>query len=203
MNQKEQEKLNEQLIEGTKSGDLLLVKSFFLKKIDFKIQNDLLVIAAENGHLEIVKYLVDNQVNIDEKGNLALNFSSANGHLEVVKYLVLKGADIHADNAFSLRLASEKGHLEIVKYLVKQGANIYSQEDEILRNASENGDSEMMKYLLFDCKMKVKQETKNWIMKKNYQEVLDMIEKRNLLMKLDKNLLIKDAIDNLSKKVKL
>ena len=53
---------------------------------------------VENGHLEVVKYLVENKANIHAKNDYALRLASGNGHLEVVKYLVENGANIHAKN---------------------------------------------------------------------------------------------------------
>ena len=50
-----------------------------------------LITASENGHLEIVKDLVENGADVnskDEDGKIALNKASSSGHLEIVKYLV-------------------------------------------------------------------------------------------------------------------
>jgi len=49
--------------------------------------------------------------------NYALGWASANGHLPVVKFLVEQGVDIHANNNQALIWASEKGHLPVVNYL--------------------------------------------------------------------------------------
>ena len=49
--------------------------------------------------------------------NEALIWASVNGHLEVVKFLVEQGADVTANNNRALKWASEKGHLEIVNFL--------------------------------------------------------------------------------------
>ena len=57
---------------------------------------------------------------ITAENNYALNWASENGHLEVVKYLVKKGANVTAANNYPLKWASEKGHLKVVKYLVKK-----------------------------------------------------------------------------------
>ena len=46
-------------------------------------------LAAENGHLEVVKYLID--LHASEDG--ALRWAAANGRLKVVKYLLERGAD--------------------------------------------------------------------------------------------------------------
>ena len=43
--------------------------------------------------------------------------AAKNGHLDVVRYLVERGADVHADDDEAMRWASRNGHLEVVKYL--------------------------------------------------------------------------------------
>jgi ankyrin repeat protein len=58
--------------------------------------------------------------------NNALCWASEDGHLDIVKYLVEHGANIHASNDGLLCLASYHRHLDIVKYLVDQGANIHA-----------------------------------------------------------------------------
>ena len=50
-----------------------------------------------------------------------LHHGAENGHLEVVKYLVENGADIHANNDHALRWSARFGHLEVVKYLIEKG----------------------------------------------------------------------------------
>ena len=50
-----------------------------------------------------------------------------NGHLEVVKFLIEHGADVHVFNDWALACAAKNGHLEVVKCLenqVKKIANI-------------------------------------------------------------------------------
>ena len=53
----------------------------------------------------------ENNANIHAENEFALRWSAQNGHLEVVKYLAEKGADIHAYNEFALRRSAENGHL--------------------------------------------------------------------------------------------
>ena len=76
-----------------------------------------------------------------------LIWASRNGHLDIVKYLVGKGANIHADDDEALRLASHYGHLEVVKYLVEKGANIRARDDYALKYARRNGHVDVVKYL--------------------------------------------------------
>jgi ankyrin repeat protein len=63
--------------------------------------------------------------------------SFQNGHLEIVKYLVECGADIHAQDNFVLRTSSRKGHLKIVKFLIASGTDIHAQDNFVLRTSSE------------------------------------------------------------------
>lgn len=44
--------------------------------------------------------------------------AAKNGHLEVVKYLVENGANIHADDDCALRWAVDYGHINIEQYLL-------------------------------------------------------------------------------------
>uniref|UniRef100_A0A915Q5P9 Sex-determining protein fem-1 n=1 Tax=Setaria digitata TaxID=48799 RepID=A0A915Q5P9_9BILA len=105
-----------------------------------------LVIAARNGHFDVVKYLtlqlekgadisVTGTVSFDGEiirqflpGAPALWAAAAAGHLEIVRYLVEEiGADINQttqSNSSPLRGACYDGHYEIVEYLVEKGADI-------------------------------------------------------------------------------
>ena len=116
-----------------------------LNEMDGGIVNKALAVVSANGHLDIVKYLVENGA--DANVNYALKWASMNGHLEVIKYLVEHGADITADGNHALRWASRNGHLEVVKYLVEHGADVTAVDNYAIRWASENGYIEIVEYL--------------------------------------------------------
>jgi hypothetical protein len=91
--------------------------------------------AASNGHLEVVRCLLDHgaRINFVVHGKprcLPLTNAVRKGWLEVVKLLVERGADIHADwgGTNAVTLAKDYGHEEIRAYLVSQGAK---EEPEI------------------------------------------------------------------------
>ena len=104
--------------------------------------------AIYNGHLNVVKYLVENGTNIHIYNNYGLRGASKNGHLDVVKHLVENGANVQVWVDASLRLASINGHLDVVKYLVENGANIQAENDYSLRMASNNGHLDVVRYLI-------------------------------------------------------
>ena len=91
-------------------------------------EEDALQRASEKGHLEVVKYLVEEcRANVHADNDWALRLASENGHLEVVKYLVLNGgANVHALNDDALHVAMMRGNLAIVQCLVEEGdANVF------------------------------------------------------------------------------
>ena len=108
-----------------------------------------LKICAELGILELVKYLVEEGVDIHANDEDALWSSVSEGHLEVIKYLVAKGADVHHDNETPLRCAAHFGNLDVVKYLVEEhNANIHAKYDSALRKSAKRGHLSVVKYLV-------------------------------------------------------
>ena len=66
-----------------------------------------LLLMAQEGHLDIVKYLVEKGADIDHRistGPTALYFAAYKGRFDVVKFLVLKGADMMAVGGHCLLL---------------------------------------------------------------------------------------------------
>lgn len=57
-------------------------------------------------------------------GATALYIAAQEGHLEVVKLLLVKGANTRSTGATALYIASQNGHLEVVGLLLDKGANI-------------------------------------------------------------------------------
>lgn len=143
--------VREGVIEAARKGRLNAVMYLenLLERINPRDKHDYaLVLAAENGHVDVVKYLMGKGLNIHTRNDEALIFAVRNGHLEVVKYLLGQGADIHARNDEVLIRAVRSKHLEVVKYLVSQGARINANNDAALRLAARNGNLDMVKYLV-------------------------------------------------------
>ncbi len=143
--------LNNQLIQASNDGDLSQVKSLIIEGADVHAWDDYVFIyAALNGHIEIVKYLVeDHDANVHLYGDLVLRIAASNGQLEVVKYLVEDcDADVHARDDYALQTAASNGQLEVVKYLVEDcDADVHARDDYALRWAADYGHLEIVKYL--------------------------------------------------------
>ncbi|KAM3740447.1 hypothetical protein ACB098_08G099700 [Castanea mollissima] len=59
--------------------------------------------AAANGHLDVVEYLINRGVDlnaINEEKNTPLHWACLNGHIEVVKKLILAGANVTELNSY-------------------------------------------------------------------------------------------------------
>uniref|UniRef100_A0A8D1W9R9 Kinase D interacting substrate 220 n=1 Tax=Sus scrofa TaxID=9823 RepID=A0A8D1W9R9_PIG len=89
-----------------------------------------LMIAAEQGNLEIVKELIKNgaNCNLEDLDNwTALISASKEGHLPIVEELLKCGAALEHRDMYGttpLVWAARKGHLECVKHLLAMGADV-------------------------------------------------------------------------------
>lgn len=79
--------------------------------------------AAENGHLELLKWLSDRGFSAT---SYAIDYSSAHGHLEVVKFLDEHGVK----PILAMKFASDNWKTEVVKYLYSRG---YTGSDVTLK----------------------------------------------------------------------
>jgi len=121
----------------------------------FFTRDTALIEAAYNGHVEIVKLLIERGANVNLKGEAwygPLHAAAMGGHVEIVKLLLEHGADV---NIFShnkpLHDAAMNGHIEVAEILIAYGADMNAKgTDEYtpLGTAVSNRQVEMVKYLL-------------------------------------------------------
>ena len=72
------------------------------------------------GHLNIVKYLIENsKYDLSNFYYISLFFACQGNYTNVVKYFIDQGVDSHNNSNYVLRWAEEKGYLDLVK-LIKQ-----------------------------------------------------------------------------------
>lgn len=98
-----------------------------------------LIVAARNGHYDVVKYLIEQcGADLEQVGSVTFDgetiegapplwCAAAAGYLNIVEFLVTSTASVNKTtltNSTPLRAASFDGHFEIVKFLVQHGADI-------------------------------------------------------------------------------
>ena len=132
-------------------------------------------LAAKSGHLEVVKYLVEQGADphkIAEKhfvlphgvnSNIIFNIEKFNalmwaawhGHKDIVVYLADLGVDPHYTTSFykttALIAAAYRGHLPVVKYLLEEKkADIHQLDwhgNTVFMHAAMSGNLELLEYL--------------------------------------------------------
>ena len=78
----------------------------------------------------MAQYLVDHGADIELGASTPLMEASQEGHIEIVKYLISKGANIHAVTNTAdtcLTYACANGHTNIAKLLLECGAVLVSE----------------------------------------------------------------------------
>ncbi|XP_067667712.1 ankyrin repeat domain-containing protein 50-like [Haliotis asinina] len=144
-------------------GDVALVKyvlSLHKHDINGKVLcgGTPLMLAAENGHRNVVELLVGQGANVslhDNKGNNVLHFACRGGDVEVVKYILSENM-VNIDSRGWKRMtpvmmAARTGHRDVVESLVRKGANVLlrgASKNTILHFACRGGDVEVVKYVL-------------------------------------------------------
>jgi ankyrin repeat protein len=136
-------------------GDVAkLKKIIFLKKLVFQTvdihenNGQALRSAAENGHTEVIQFLLENDANIHASEDTALRWAARNGHMAATRLLLDHGADIHAQHDYALRYAAHNGRSEIVQELLSHGADIHADNNGALRWAAEHGHTDTVRLLL-------------------------------------------------------
>lgn len=152
----------EEYLDAAKTGNIYVVENYLAsrKNIDAKRPESgqtALMIAAENGHSEIVKMLLESGANPNERDsnkNTALMFASKEGHTKVIEILHKANADLNAINInkrAALILASASGKADAVKILCGLGADVNledSNRDTALHWAAYKGHAEVIKILI-------------------------------------------------------
>ncbi|MFJ8219748.1 ankyrin repeat domain-containing protein [Bacillus cereus] len=156
--------MNREIRNAIKIGDINRMKQ--LMGYDTKLLNaktsfgTWLHIAAKKGNLDIVKFLVEEGIDIDARGGTfdssALNSAAGSGYLDIVKYLVRASAELDVSLAKRNPLfgAIYGGYKNVVEFLVEKGIDIsirYTGENIKNMNAYEYaiefGQTEIAEYL--------------------------------------------------------
>ncbi|XP_019859241.1 PREDICTED: uncharacterized protein LOC109587445 isoform X1 [Amphimedon queenslandica] len=119
------------------------------------------IVAAEHGHLDILKYFIEEckfNVNETSEDDTALDVAAIFGHLEIMKYLIVEcKCNPNKKKRYSMKPlhhASKNGHTDIVKYLVsKCNCNVHEARKGLspLQYAAGNRHFGLVKYFIEEC----------------------------------------------------
>lgn len=120
------------LVKACIQGDIRSLKKLIKDKKDLNHKYKtwpLIRWAIQEGHLNIVQYLVDSGVSVRRKysdGFTPLDQAVGEGHKKIVNFLILSGVDVNQRtvNGTALHTACAYGTTEIARILVKNGADI-------------------------------------------------------------------------------
>ncbi len=146
------------LIWAARNERLDVAKLVLDKGFDVKTDPNILILAADIGHSEVVNLLLERGADINSTANTLgggpLMTAAEKGRLEVVKLLLAKGADVNEGGRMGftpLMAASEKGQLDIVKELLDKGADINARSQcmgsTALSIARDYGQNDVEKFL--------------------------------------------------------
>lgn len=130
-------RMESELSKAAKNGDLNLVSVLILAGagVDGAVEGNgypPLCVAAASGHIEVVKFLIENNADINKSDNCGYSYTPLHqacrkGHLEIVKLLLERGADINVtdrNGATPLHLIFKKGYKDIAHLLIENKANL-------------------------------------------------------------------------------
>ena len=118
----------------------------------------LLGFACFFGHLELVKFLIDQGASVDQAAQndfkvAPIHSAVANGDYEITAYLISHGADVRLQQTkgvTALHSAAHQGRLDLVELLVKHGASVAAKMEDgktPLMMAQEGGFETVLTYL--------------------------------------------------------
>lgn len=158
---KTQEEIDE-FVAAAREGNLAAVKEFYNTGGDVNKPNargqTALMWAAQRGHLEVVKFLVQlganpNAVDTDRQEPV-LMWATKKGHKEVVEFLIVSGSDVNQGDQFKetpLMDAARYGHKALCELLLNKRARVNDTDvngESALMWAAANGHAEVVKYLI-------------------------------------------------------
>jgi len=79
--------------------------------------------AIENGNINVLKFLIKRKINIPNKFEILCS-ACKKGYLDLIKYLVENGVNVTFDNNYAVQLANLYKHKKVVGYLKSKGAKL-------------------------------------------------------------------------------
>jgi len=146
---------------AAKTGHLDALEWLFANGCDGEtvvlFKRDPIIIASQQGHLEIVKSLIKHEANIHAayRGKSAIHYAAEGGYISIIKYLIACKetllVDCDRDRNQPVHLAARTGQLGTLKWLLKHRADLEATGHfgkKPIDHAAEGGQVETLRYLL-------------------------------------------------------
>lgn len=146
------------------------------------------MLAAEEGHTDVVKILIDDAREINERtgplGYTTLIEAALRGRVETIGYLIKRGADVNATSEFgetALMHAAAGGHIKVVNILLGEGASVNAAKSSgmtPLMYAARRGHTEVVKLLIkkgAEVNTRAEDGTTALILSADYPDILQIL----------------------------
>ena len=141
--------LSNRIFTAAKNGDIVGIRHLLKKEgIDKEDKEKALRWSAKEGHLEIVKLLIQDTKDKEVFINKALDIASTFNQEELLNYLLQIGGDVKKGSPLSVRNAARNGHTNIIRILLKANGNFRADKDAALKIADKNKHEEALKLLI-------------------------------------------------------
>ncbi|XP_027027080.2 CARD- and ANK-domain containing inflammasome adapter protein [Tachysurus fulvidraco] len=151
------EELSSAILKAVSTGDVPLLQEL-IGGVNISDRNasygTSLLLAAEHGHVPVIKFLLHQGAKLDFKdqlGRTALHKAAEMGHTEAVVALVRAGAGIYATDQASKtpqHLAAQNGHENAVRALVMEERRTFKNQTTFLHMAATEDDSVLAESLM-------------------------------------------------------
>lgn len=146
------QELNDELWAAARKGDAATVKALLAKGADVNAKlrygTTALSYAADRGHLDVVKVLVEHGAELNIKDTFynspPLSWAAYNGHTEVVKFLLEKGAE---GKETALMSGIQDGNLEMINAALAVGGFSAETLTSALSTATQGNKTEIIETL--------------------------------------------------------
>jgi ankyrin repeat protein/predicted RNase H-like HicB family nuclease len=150
----------------------IIMDIILLVNNDYK---DIIKYAAINNYLIIIKYYFEHYNTNKILFEICLSSASFNGNINIVKYLVENGVNINSTKVSILYRSVEGDHNDIFIYLMENGGNINFRINEILRCVIINNNLYIIKYIVEHTKYPLSKYEEIFILaaEKGYLDILE------------------------------
>lgn len=197
--------IDEEMTKAVFKQDIKLAKALIKFKPNVNIHNgECLMFACKYGNIELINLLIENGADVNANNSIAIRYAIEHKHPKAVKILVENGSNVedyylskavvkedvetvglliphvNINNSDALQSALSKFNIPIFKTLIEHGADIHIEDDKLVKGEYLNfGNKKLLDYLVFERNIILSDETKNYLIKKDYIEILDLIDLRN------------------------